>query len=243
MLTGLRDVLVSAVYPQDCRACSTRVRSVDDGVACETCWSSTRIFNGREMLCSKCGAFLSDKAAPVPVLCHQCDDHLYDRAIAVGVYENAFSATIIHLKSTPHLPRQAVKLMEQRLTSQTDLARADVVVPIPLAKIRCNERGYNQADVIGSHVAKILAKPTDRFSLVRVVHTPIHRAGMDRKARELTVKNAFKIVRPNLIDGKNVLLVDDVFTSGATASYCSKVLKKSGATRVDVFTLARAVMK
>ncbi len=70
----------------------------------------------------------------------------------------------------------------------------------------------------------------------------MHRIGMDKKARELTVKNAFEITRPKLIEGKNVLLVDDVFTSGATASSCAKVLKKNGAVGVQVFTLARAVM-
>ncbi len=64
---------------------------------------------------------------------------------------------------------------------------------------------------------------------------------MDAKARELSVKNAFDIRRKNLIEGQNILLVDDVFTTGATASQCARTLKKGGATRVDVFTLGRAV--
>jgi predicted amidophosphoribosyltransferase len=65
---------------------------------------------------------------------------------------------------------------------------------------------------------------------------------MDQRARELTVVNAFEVTRPNLIKGKSILLVDDIFTSGATASSCAHVLKKSGAASVNVFTLARAVM-
>jgi predicted amidophosphoribosyltransferase len=65
---------------------------------------------------------------------------------------------------------------------------------------------------------------------------------MDQRARELTVQHAFEVVRPKLIDGRNLVLVDDVLTSGATASACAKVLKKNGASRVTVFTLARAVM-
>ena len=64
---------------------------------------------------------------------------------------------------------------------------------------------------------------------------------MDKKARELTVRNAFKVVRPNLVKGRNILLVDDIFTSGATASNCARVLKTSGALKVTVFTIARAV--
>ena len=64
---------------------------------------------------------------------------------------------------------------------------------------------------------------------------------MDEKARELSVRDAFEVVRPKLIAGKHIVLIDDVFTSGSTVSNCSKVLKKSGAASVNVITLARAV--
>ena len=70
----------------------------------------------------------------------------------------------------------------------------------------------------------------------------MHRIAMDKKARELTVVNAFEVTRPNLIAGQRILLVDDIFTSGATASACAKVLKKNGAVEVNVFTLARAIL-
>ena len=68
----------------------------------------------------------------------------------------------------------------------------------------------------------------------------MHRAAMDKKAREATVKNAFEVVRPNMIRGRDILLVDDLMTSGSTASQCAKALKKSGACKVTVMTLARA---
>jgi predicted amidophosphoribosyltransferase len=64
---------------------------------------------------------------------------------------------------------------------------------------------------------------------------------MDEKARDLSVKNSFDVARPKLIDGQNVLLIDDVLTTGATASYCAKALKRCGASAVNVLTLARAV--
>ncbi len=68
----------------------------------------------------------------------------------------------------------------------------------------------------------------------------MHRAAMDKKAREMTVRNAFQITRPKLIADQNILLVDDILTSGSTASHCAKALKKSGASKVNVLTLARA---
>jgi ComF family protein len=115
-------------------------------------------------------------------------------------------------------------------------------VPVPLSRKRHFERGHNQADVIAHTIADLTRFPVIANALQRVDSSPIHRVGMDKKAREATVKNSFAVNTPRLIDGTDVLLVDDVFTSGSTASYCARVLKKNGATSVKVITLARAVL-
>jgi len=103
------------------------------------------------------------------------------------------------------------------------------------------ERGFNQAAVL----ARVLANQTqimlDEQTLVRKIHTPMHRATMDSKAREAIVKDAFEVKRQNFVKGENILLVDDVFTSGATVSNCAKILKDKGAEQVYVLTVARAV--
>ena len=190
------------------------------------------------MLCEKCGAFFSDERAPVAVLCHKCDDHSYDRAFAIGVYERALSASVLFLKTTPKVPKHLDRLIRNR----SEGIDADLIVPAPLSKMRLLERGFNQAALIADIAGRAAGIPVDSFSLRRKKHTPIHRIGMDRKARELTVRNTFEVTRPKMIEGKDLLLVDDVFTSGATASACAKVLKKHGARTVNVFTLARAVM-
>jgi ComF family protein len=125
--------------------------------------------------------------------------------------------------------------------SSDDLGGFDLIIPVPLSKKRAVERGFNQAETIASQVSGLVGIPIDAASLIRKKHTPMHRAAMDKKAREMTVKNAFEVSRPKLIEGKSILLVDDILTSGATASYCAKALKKKGAAGVKVFTLARAV--
>ena len=241
MLKALHNSLLSLIYPQECRVCLEAVEDYQNGVACHKCWAATRIFNGAEMLCDKCGAFFGDEAAPVPVFCHKCDDHHYDAATAAGIYEKALAASVIDLKTTPILSGR-IKAAIKDASIRADIFKSDLIVPVPLAKQRRQERGFNQAEIIAAELSRSSGIPVDTFSLTRKLHTPIHRMGMDQKARELTVKNAFEVVRPRLIDGKNILLVDDVFTSGATASFCAKVLKKNGARKVNVFTLARAVM-
>jgi Predicted amidophosphoribosyltransferases len=147
--------------------------------------------------------------------------------------------SIISLKSKPHLPGIVVRAIDERFASLPELG-PDLIVPVPLSKQRRFERGFNQAEVIADVVARSTGIPVDRMSLQRKEHTKMHRAGMDRKAREGTVENAFAVARPKMIVGKNILLTDDVFTSGATVSACAGILKANGAQTVNVFTIARA---
>jgi ComF family protein len=211
----------------------------DNGVACSDCWSATKIFTGNETLCEKCGAFLFEAASSRAVACRKCTDHDYDHALSIGSYEKGLSATVLDLKRVPHLCGTIRRLLAENLKT-APFSNTDVVIPVPLSSRRLLERGFNQAAVIGREVSAHLGVPFDESSLVRKVHTPMHRAGMDKKARAVTVKNAFAVVRPNLIADKIVLLVDDIFTSGETASHCAKTLKKNGARMVNVFTIARA---
>jgi ComF family protein len=134
--------------------------------------------------------------------------------------------------------------LEKRLRilfSDTFETKVTLIIPVPLSKRRRFERGFNQAAMLGRILSRASTIPMDEFSLVRKIHTQKHRAAMDSKKREITVRKAFEVKRPKMIDGQHILLVDDILTSGATASYCAKALKKNGAASVNVLTLARAV--
>ncbi len=242
MFSAVHNSLISLIYPFACRICGSQVESLRDGIACGQCWTSTRIFNGSEMLCYKCGAFIGNEAQSERVNCHSCDADHYEAAIAVGIYEKALSATILELKSTPRLPARLLTPIDETL-KRHDLSMMDIIVPVPLSKARRLERGFNQSEIIANEIGRRIGLPVDAASLTRMRNTPIHRIGMDKKARQLTIHNAFNVTRPKLVDGKNILLVDDVFTSGATTSGCAKVLKQNGAKRVVVITLARAVLR
>lgn len=173
------------------------------------------------------------------MLCGRCNEHSFDRAFAIGPYENGLRSTILNLKSTPHFPHIIAEQTSIRFEKLNDIF-FDSIIPVPLSKRRRFERGFNQAEVIADVVSRSTHVPVDRNSLQRKTHTHMHRVGMDQKAREKTVENAFTVARPKMIAGKNVLLTDDVFTSGATASACAQVLKSHGAKLVTVFTIARA---
>lgn len=240
MLSSLIDPLASLFYPQLCGGCGSLVERVSDGAACSECWKSTRLFLSTDRLCAKCGLFLTDNPAVMEIsTCAGCLEHHYDSARAAGIYHLALAASVLHMKSVPTVPKRLKDILTATLDAMS-LNGDHLIVPVPISKRRFHERGFNQAALLAAEVAKYLGQAMDDRTLVRENHTPMHRAAMDRKAREATVKNAFAVVRPNLVRGRNILLVDDLMTSGATASQCAKALKKKGAARVDVVTLARA---
>ncbi len=240
MLSDIYDSLLTLAYPQACQICEQSVENLSDGVACEECWEKTQIFSGAENLCGKCGRFSQAKPSDFQTFCHQCDGHFYDSASAVGIYEYALSASVVNLKREPFAATRLEKLFVSRYRG-SDFQDTTKIIPVPLSKKRFLERGFNQATVLAEILARQTSIILDNQTLVRSLHTPMHRATMDGKARESSVKNAFEVKRRNFIEGENILLVDDVFTSGATVSSCAKTLKESGAGKVYVLTAARAV--
>ena len=240
MLRKIYDSLLTLAYPQTCRVCSESVENSADGAACRKCWEKTRFFSERTTFCAKCSAFLQEKPSVHQTFCHRCDAHFYDCARAAGLYENALAASVVQLKTEPFVAAHLKNLFLSAFKN-SPFHDATVVMPVPLSKKRLLERGFNQAEVLAEILVKKTDLKIDRQSLARKIHTPLRRAAMDRRARELTVENAFEATRPKLVKDQRILLIDDVFTSGATASYCAKALKKKGADKVYVLTIARAV--
>lgn len=161
-------------------------------------------------------------------------------ARAGGIYEGALRASVLSLKREQHIPRRLKQLMIET-QKQYPLNKATRIIPVPLHPERENARGFNQAALIARELSVATSLPLDEVSLIRTHHTDRHRAGMDRKGRRDTVADTFRVIYPSLIAGERVLLVDDVFTTGATVSSCAKTLLDAGAAEVFVLTLARPV--
>jgi len=118
----------------------------------------------------------------------------------------------------------------------------DVVVPVPLHKVRRKERGFNQAELLSKRVAKRLKLPQQGILLVRKHPRPAKHLLTERERWE-AVRGAFATLPGSQVDNKRVLLVDDVMTTGATLDACAKALRDAGATGVSCFTVARAVVR
>jgi ComF family protein len=235
------DSALAVVYPQACHVCGASVESRADGFACGKCWSETRIFTEAQAICWKCGKV---SGAGVPdeqrelLRCLSCDEFCFTAARACGIYEKALRASVLSLKRQPHLPRRLAEVLVSA-AKRVPLDHCTRIIPVPLHPERERARGFNQAEIIGQEVSKRIGLPLDHVSLFRTVHTDRHRAGMDAKARRETVEDAFAVRYPHLIAGESILLVDDVLTTGATASSCASALINAGAKEVFVLTIAR----
>lgn len=250
LLTRVYDALLTVAYPQACRVCGGSVEQRSLGVACSHCWKSTRMFNGAEIICWKCGAVVleeeisADKTTDTTmglrnnVRCHRCDSDSFTAARAVGVYEQGLRASVLELKRRPHLAPFVINLL-LCAAQREPLNTATRIIPVPLHEKRARERGFNQSSIIADALAKPLKLPIDETSLTRIRGSGKYRAGLDAKGRRDTVTNAFLVRYPKLVEDESVLLVDDVFTTGATVNACAEALVKAKAREVFVLTIAR----
>jgi len=226
------DAVLTLAYPQVCVICSRSVEQRRFGVACEACWKETRIFADDEEICWKCGV-------PGPA-CGRCAELAFTAARAVAIYDDgALRESVLLLKRQPYVPQHIESLLIA-VVRRAPLSLSTRVVPVPLHPKRLRTRGFNQASIIARSVSNVLKLPLDEVSLVRVSTTEKYRAGMDAKGRRDTVAGAFQVTHPRLVAGENILLVDDVFTTGATVSACAETLLNAGANGVFVLTIGRA---
>jgi len=151
-------------------------------------------------------------------------------------------------KGKTQLAKPLGKLLFAALFHIWNNKNIDVIVPVPLHKKRFRKRGFNQAYLLIKDWEKInetievglLSAKIDRNVLIREKHTK-PQTGLKRKERLKNIRNAFVVENTERVKGKRVLIVDDVYTTGATTNECARVLLKHGAQSADVLTLARAV--
>jgi ComF family protein len=173
------------------------------------------------------------------VRCLRCDSLAFTAARAAGLYKGALRESILLLKRQPHIP-QHVEALLLAAAQREPLHSSTRIIPVPLHAERMRSRGFNQATLIADFLSKALSLPLDEVSVIRVTSSEKYRAGLDAKARHDTVAGAFEVRHPRLVANEDILLVDDVYTTGATVSACAESLAAAGARNVFVLTVARA---
>ncbi|MCB2108922.1 MAG: ComF family protein [Rhodobacteraceae bacterium] len=226
---------LDAVLPPQCLACGEAVDR--HGGLCAGCFSKLTFIT--RPYCCVCGVpiqvFDDDDA-----MCGACirERPTYRRARGVFAYTDEGRDLVLKLK---HADRTdlAVHLAQWMMRDGGELIRdCDVIVPVPIHRWRLAMRTFNQAALLARAVSRLSGKPMIATALQRTKPTP-SQGGLDRQARRRNVAGAFKVEAKAKLEGKAVLLIDDVLTTGATADACSRALLRAGVGNVDVLVLAR----
>ncbi len=251
----MSDALICTLYPAPCLLCTTPLLRFSSAPVCAPCLE--RLHPQTGILCQRCGEDLGvasfstgDLRPPSDRLCQPCRlaPPAFVRAIGYGVYENELRG-LIHLFKysgiTP-LAQPLGKRLAQTVASAQDLPPALVVVPVPLHSSKRRERGFNHASLIARSLTRELRRlsPERQWvfasgALARIRWTE-SQASLTPRQRRQNLRGAFGVPHPSRIRGKHVLLVDDIYTTGATARATSTALLAGGAASVWVATVARA---
>lgn len=193
--------------------------------------------------CAACGfPFPYDLGAEA--LCGNCSAKRprYDRARAAFVYDAMSRQPILSLKHGGKTHGISTFARQLKRAGRELLPDADKLIPVPLHPQRLRQRRFNQAALLARALSRQINIPLDVDSLMRIKPTA-SQGGKTASARRSNMQAAFQVAqkRRGHIEGKNFILIDDVMTTGATVEACAGVLKRSGAARVDVLTLARVI--
>jgi ComF family protein len=198
-------------------------------------------------LCPRCGIMFQSRVG-ADHLCGRCLEQApsFHMARAALVYDRS-TVDIIHCYKYRGKTRLAAPLgtfLWRTFVRYWEGRTVDLVLPVPLHRRRLRRRGFNQSELLlrewRMHAHPSVVPPMGTGVLERT-RTAAPQAGLGRRERESNIRGVFTVRRPEQVDGRDILLVDDVITTGATAAECARVLLASGAARVDVLALARVI--
>ena len=257
------DDLITTLFPADCRLCAVPLLRASALPLCELCLNALRPQSATHptaSLCTLCGEALGfeserfvagrDLTGPICTPCRRVPPP-FTRAVAFGVYQGELRGLIGLLKFEGM--RQAAKPLGHLLAHAIaglapvlDPATDTLVTAVPLFRGKARERGFNQAELLATHALADLRRSHPELRL-RIAHHLLARVkqtesqfGLNPRQRRDNLRGAFTVPDPTLVSGRKVLLIDDIYTTGATARACALALVRAGARQVFVATLSRA---
>lgn len=241
---GVLAAFLHLIFPTPCEVCRQPLDLDRVSVLCGRCWS--RLERMAPEGCARCGWPFPDPAGyrgvetPLCQRCRERQDHFRLARAALRYREDGVARAAILLAKHGRrlaLLKRLARLLAEEAPTHLPLGDWDALVPVPLHWARRWRRGFNQAEVLARAVGRRHRLPVLRGILSRLRATPPQQG--DVEARRRNVRDAFAVTAEPVVAGRRLLLVDDVFTTGATVDACARVLLRAGAADVGVLTLAR----
>jgi len=256
-VSGVAESLFATLFPSDCRLCGIPLVNISRLPVCQPCLSEMRPITGG--VCAVCGermfsphALRNEAGETRCGLCRRLEPP-FVKASAYGSYDGGLRGLLHLLKYEQVRPAAVVlgRMLAEAvagLESGWSQTRPVIVVPVPLHARKLRQRGFNQSELI----ARVAIRDAGRIG-PGSGHLELHlrvlerrretqsQTGLTRHQRRENIRGSFAVVRPEEIAGREILLVDDVFTTGTTVSECARVLRRAGASKVWVATVARTL--
>lgn len=231
------ETFIRLFYPAYCHICGVQL-DLEEQAVCRKCLAKVKHL--KKPLCRRCGLELPPYARK-GWLCNRCRGRktAYDRLWVPFAYEGTVQTMLqaIKFRKKRGLIRVFGPLLESSIV-ELRKERIDFIIPVPLDRKRKRIREFNQSTLLAKEAGKLIEKPIREDILRKKKHTE-PQSILSRQKRFINVKNAFGITRPSLVKGKDILLVDDIITTGSTLNECARMLKCCGAKNVYVLALAR----
>ncbi|MGH6836806.1 MAG: ComF family protein [Methylocella sp.] len=241
LLRSLARAAADTVFPPACLNC--RQSTGASGSLCAACWAQVRFIE--RPFCERLGTPFAVDLGSEGLLSPEAvaNPPVFARARAVAHFDDGPVRQLVHrLKYSDRMELAKPLGAWMARAGNELLADADLLVPVPLHRRRLVARRFNQANSLAQAISAQCGVPVDPFALARVKATP-SQVGLSRTQRALNMQGAFRVTEglEAKVEGRAIVLVDDVMTSGATANAASRALLRGGAKRVDVLVFARAV--
>lgn len=231
--------LLALLFPADCAVCGVELPTVGSIPICDACLEPPEPFSP-EFCCARCRApFLNAVPLDEHGLCALCrlGTTAYDQCWNYGLHDGRLRE-LIHLFKYSYMRPLATVFGQWLALAYPRMERFDALVPMPLHWWKRMQRGFNQSELLARELSRRTGVPV--LAAARRRRRTAAQTGLTYAQRLDNVRGAFDVPRPASVRGLSLLLIDDVLTTGSTVNVCAAALKKAGAARVSVLTLARA---
>lgn len=220
MCKDLFEKLMEIIFPRKCAFCNILIK---EDYTCKKCKKKL------EYICINCNI-------------QKSNSEYFDFLICPFFYDGIIKSKILEFKfkNKKYLYKPLSQELINILMYYKNLI--DIIIPVPISLARYFERGYNQSKLVADYVSKKINKPLALWVLIKTKNNYMQ-SKLNMQTRSNNVKNVYKVLNTEKIKGKNILLIDDIYTTGATVTECSKILKQNGAQKIIVATIAKTKIK
>ena len=239
ILSNLSAFFLDLIFPPRCIICNEifpKTEFCEKIHICHKCEDKVRFLKSFSSVCKKCSRPIDDDN----ILCAGCQvlTHSYDVCFSCVLYENEMRESLLSYKfnDARYKYRDFAEIMLSEMNRISPFPHVDIICSVPVSKKRKKRREFDHTACISEYISKKTGIPYSKKALIKIKDTP-PQSTLSFKERQLSVKGAFKVQDKSAVFEKTVLLIDDIYTTGATVSEIAKILKRAGARYVVAFTL------